>query len=36
MGVEFKAKRRKVERRVRQKGEGMDRKDEGQLGIFLQ
>ena len=36
MGAEFKAERRRVERTVRQKGEGMVRKDEGQLGSFLQ
>ena len=36
MGAEFKAEIRRVERRVRQKGEGMDRKDEGQLRSFLQ
>ena len=36
MGAEFKAEGRRVERRVRQKGEGMARKDEGHLGSFLQ
>ena len=36
MGAEFKAEGRRVARRVTLKGEGMARKDEGQLGIFLQ
>ena len=36
MRAKFKAEGRRVERRVRQNGEGMARKDEGQLGSFLQ
>ena len=36
MGAEFKVEGRRVERRGRHKGEGIARKDEGQLGSFLQ